>query len=352
MKLGSVFHTVSKRFTKQRMLLRAMIALLITIGIFAVVFMFIDPADVLDSLKKVSLWGILLGFLFYLLSTTFRAARFYFMYRSVSFHTFFSIVSIHTFLTNVLPARSGELAFPVLLKKVDGSPVVSSLALLFVARIMDLTAVFLLFFVALAFVFNSLDANLVTPMILIGLAFFVLLIGFIFILVWGKKTLEVCRKFLIFDWLRYNKVTDFVFDKLHLLVDGMAVVKKTHSFLIVLFLSICIWSANYMTTWAIVSSMGFDLEFWILIMGFTFSTLVSALPIHGLGSFGTLEGAWVLIFLSFGATKEMALATGLAFHIFLLLYLMIFCVFGVVHLMVLKKSDAHSQGDGEGGEYD
>lgn len=317
--------------------LRVTCAVFLTLLAFYVLLLFIDPGQVVAILSKVSMSAVLLGFLFYIGSTCFRAARFCVIHPKVSMHTFFSIVSVHTLFTNILPARTGELAFPVLLKHVDRSSFLSSLSMLFIVRIFDLVAVFVLFFAALTMTYSQLDARLHTPMLAVSFAFIAGLAVIVGVLVFGKRSLPVARRLLFFDGLKNSRITAWAFSKLEILLDSFQIIRKAHALWRIMFFSILIWLCNYITVFIIVRSMGLDLSVWILTLGLTFSVLFSSLPIHGIGFFGTLEGAWTLIFLSFGAAKEISFATGLGFHIFNIIYLVVLGILGMVHLVFLRS---------------
>jgi hypothetical protein len=47
----------------------------------------------------------------------------------------------------------------------------------------------------------------------------------------------------------------------------------------------------------------------------SFSVIANALPISGIGNWGTLEAGWAAGFLIVGLSKEKAIATGFGIHI-------------------------------------
>ncbi len=340
--------SILAKVRSQNFWLRVTGAAFLTLLTFYVLFLFINPAQVVAILSQVSMMAVLLGFVFYIGSTFFRAVRFHVVHSNVPTRTFFSVASIHTLLTNVFPARSGELTFPVLLKRIDGSSFISSISVLFVVRIFDLVAVFVIFFSALAMTYSRLDARLHVPMLAVSFAFIVGLAAIFSILVFGKRALTIARRMLLFDGLKNSRITAWVFGKLELLLDGFSIIRQSHALWRIMLFSIIIWLCNYMTVFVLVRSIGFDLSILVLTLGLTFSTLFSSLPIHGLGSFGTLEGAWTLIFLSFGATKEVALATGFGFHIFNITYLVVLGILGMIHIVFLPKQEKDRNAEKEG----
>lgn len=337
MNIKPVLDSILARARRPNFLLRVVSTAFLTLLIFYVLFLFIDIAEVVDIISRVSLTVIIIGFLFYVGSTLFRAVRFHVIHPRIPIRSFFSITSVHALFTNVMPAKTGELAFPVLLKRVDGSTFMSSLSMLFIVRIFDLVAVFMLFFVALAMTYSRLDARLHILMLIVSIVFVVGLAVIFSIFMFGKKALAVACRMLFFDGLKNNKGTAWVFSKLELLFDTFHVIRQPHALWRILLFSLLIWFCNYAAVIMIVHSMGLGFSMWVLALGFTFSMLFSTLPINGLGSFGTLEAAWTLIFLSFGAAKEISFATGFGFHIIITSYLILLGIFGMVHLVFLPK---------------
>jgi len=59
------------------------------------------------------------------------------------------------------------------------------------------------------------------------------------------------------------------------------------------------------------------------IMGNTFLELSSILPIYTVGGVGVVEGAWSLAFISLGISTQIAISTGITYHLLLLTYIAI-----------------------------
>jgi uncharacterized membrane protein YbhN (UPF0104 family) len=52
-----------------------------------------------------------------------------------------------------------------------------------------------------------------------------------------------------------------------------------------------------------------------MVFGSTVAVIGNALPISGIGNWGTLEAGWAVGFLMVGLSKEKAIATGFGIHI-------------------------------------
>jgi hypothetical protein len=57
------------------------------------------------------------------------------------------------------------------------------------------------------------------------------------------------------------------------------------------------------------------LSFWKTILGTTGAELTSALPVKGLGGFGTWESAWALTFRLMDFDPELAILSGIGVHL-------------------------------------
>lgn len=75
-----------------------------------------------------------------------------------------------------------------------------------------------------------------------------------------------------------------------------------------------------------MKGFGINLPFTKMLFGSTISVIVNALPISGIGNWGTMEAGWIAGFLLVGISKEKAIATALGVHlmIFILILLLSF----------------------------
>ena len=92
----------------------------------------------------------------------------------------------------------------------------------------------------------------------------------------------------------------------------------------------------YVLHYYFVIAIGYYLPLNILIIASTFSILSTVLPINGLGSFGTMEGVWVLILGYFAYSVNDSVLLSLSLHIILLLSS---SVLGLVSWIKLKQKE-------------
>jgi uncharacterized membrane protein len=72
----------------------------------------------------------------------------------------------------------------------------------------------------------------------------------------------------------------------------------------------------------------------------------TVIPLHGVGRFGTSELYWTSIFITLGASKEMAISSGLITHLILLVFTIALGIFALVmdrFSMVVEKSRINSE---------
>jgi uncharacterized membrane protein YbhN (UPF0104 family) len=67
--------------------------------------------------------------------------------------------------------------------------------------------------------------------------------------------------------------------------------------------------------YAFLRGFGIEISFLKVVFGSTIAIIANALPISGIGNWGTLEVGWAAGFLLVGLSKEKAIATGFGVHI-------------------------------------
>jgi uncharacterized membrane protein YbhN (UPF0104 family) len=79
--------------------------------------------------------------------------------------------------------------------------------------------------------------------------------------------------------------------------------------------SLASWVMIFWTFYAYMKGFGIEISFTKMILGSTVGVIANALPISGIGNWGTLEAGWAAGFLMVGLSKEKAIATGFGVHI-------------------------------------
>lgn len=305
------------------------IAILVTIFMILVLFSQVNIKDILYIIITIKPEYLIIGFLVYSLSYVFRAVRFYFLLnREVGVRDLFRIMCIHNLINSILPMRTGELSYIYLLKKHHDRSTEEGAATLIEARIFDMIAVSMLFFLSAA-----ISRQLPTP--IIGAMWAIaLLAAFLLAL------MVLMPKSNIFVGALRTAAVIMNLDKkplFYLLVEKMDNIAKIFAcmnwdkFFWCILISVGCWISSYSVMYILVAAMGIDFPFGTVLLASTFSLLTTILPIQGLGGFGTIEGGWTIGFMLFGISRELAISSGFSMHIIIILYYLILGAIGFVY---------------------
>ena len=252
---------------------------------------------------------LLLSLLFYLSTYVFRALRLSVMFPSISVAELSAVMGVHTFFNNVLPFRSGEASFPIILKKLFGIDVaISSVALLLV-RVLDVLSLSLLFSVS-AFIVATQKRELLLIPLLTSLT----LLGVLFI---GTKLLKKLKdKFFIVGNI-FSFIQGFI---------------SLSNLLLLFVFSLFTWLFKFFSFFFILKAGGVELSFFQTVFSSTFGELTSILPVHSVGGFGTYEAGLTGGFALLGIKTDQALTVAFYFHLVLLLMSVVLASLGWVFL--------------------
>ncbi|TCK04525.1 lysylphosphatidylglycerol synthase transmembrane domain-containing protein [Phorcysia thermohydrogeniphila] len=239
---------------------------------------------------------LILSLLFYTSTYIFRALRFSVMFPSIPVSELSAVMGVHTFFNNLLPFRSGEASFPIILKKLFGvDAAISSVALLLV-RVLDVLSLSLLFSIS-AFVVATQKTELLWIPLLISVA----LLGALFV---GAKLLKKLKdKF---------SVVGMVFSFLQGFVSPSNLLRLSA-------FSLLTWLFKFISFFFILKAGGVELSFFQTTFASTFGELTSILPVHSIGGFGTYEAGLTGGFALLGIKTDRALTVAFYFHLLLLL---------------------------------
>lgn len=111
-------------------------------------------------------------------------------------------------------------------------------------------------------------------------------------------------------------------------------IKARKTYLAVSITTLLSWGMIFLTFFAYMKGFGINLSLTQMVFGFTLSIIANALPISGIGNWGTMEVGWTAGFLWVGISKEKAIAAGLAVHIMIFILVLLL---SSICWMFLKK---------------
>jgi len=228
-----------------------------------------------------------------------RAARIYYYFRHACLNRFSLLMRVvlwHNFFNNLLPMRSGEATFPLLMQKYVSIPARDSIPALLWFRFLDL-----LFLVALSGIAFDLDR---TAPIFKGAGVFLALLAFV---------LALTARRWILNWLAHRPAGGFKL--LQRLIGGIPENRAilAHSVL----WTIVTWSVKLLAfSWLLMKFAGISWP--VALLGGIAGELSSVFPIHGVAGAGTYEAAVVAMLFTLGIQTTPAVQAAINLHLFVL----------------------------------
>jgi glycosyltransferase 2 family protein len=296
---------------------RLILSFLITAVITFVLLLQISLKDLYILLKTVDPGWATLGVVGYFLALFFRALRFKRLVYSkdIPLSDLVRNTVFYHFSLMVLPSKLGELSYPYLLNKISGRNMTEGLASLIASRVYDLFIILMIFlFVSIgfqSFLKNNLWVILFLVCFLIGLMFLTLF--YMSSLLKGLSNL--LEKISTRTQLRNAKSYLWVQRKMNEMAGDFYAIKTRKSYFAVSLTSFVSWGMIFWMFYAFLRGFGIEISFLKMAFGSTIAVIANALPISGIGNWGTLEAGWAAGFLMVGLSKEKAIATGFGVHI-------------------------------------
>lgn len=309
-------------------------AVLITVALLAILLSQVDLADVVTTLVSINPIYLVAGFFLYTCSYIFRALRFHVLLnREVGLRALFQIVCVHNMVNGILPARTGELSYIYLLKKITGRTTGEGIATLVVARVFDCIAISILFLSSLSIV-GDLPDFIRDCLLVVIFAMVVMIISLMGLLYSGRSFLRIMNPLFQVAVIKKLGISDFLLRKGEETVEALDSVAISKNFCMVLISSLLIWILNYVVAYVLILGMDIIISPQSVILGGTFILLTMILPIQGIGGFGTTEGIWTLVFVPLGMSLSSAVVSGFGYHIILIGYYFLLGVYGLLKLNI------------------
>lgn len=321
---------------------RIVLSILITVGIVLILLLQISLRDLYTLLTTIDPLWFAFGSIAYFFANLFRALRFKWLIHSGDFPVsdLFKITSFYHLSLMVLPSKLGELSYPYFLKRISGRNVTEGLASLVVSRLYD----FFIILLVLLFVSIGYQTSFkISPFLLVPLVILLILLILFALFHMGRilKWLSV----LLGRILTTSKSAGFVL-RIQKKMDEMAgdfnsILAQKNYFPIAL-TSLASWAMIFSTFYGYMKGFGIEISSTELIFGSTIAVIANALPISGIGNWGTLEAGWTAGFLMAGLSKEKAITTGFGVHILVFIVCAVISFFCWVSLKQKNPSPAAS----------
>ena len=296
---------------------RFLISILITVGIIFFLFTQISLKDLYTLLKSLDPFWVIMASIGYVLAFLFRGLRYKWLIhsRDIPLSDLFRISTLSNLSLMVLPSKLGELSYPYLLNKINGMSMTEGMASLIASRVYDF------FIILMIFLFASIGFQ---EFFQISLAFIILLSAFLISLTllvffYMSALLKLFSNFMgrVSQWVgsKNSRPFQWVQRKIHEISEDFYAIKARKTYISVTVTSLASWIMIFWIFYALMRGFGIEISFLKVVFGSTIAIIANALPISGIGNWGTLEAGWAAGFLLVGLSKEKAIATGFGVHI-------------------------------------
>lgn len=272
--------------------------------------------------------SVLVAVILLIATTILKAWRFaVLLSRAVSARALVPVVLLHNVFINFLPSRSGELAYPYLLKRRHGISVTQSLPSLVIGRVFDVLVILLLIAASLVLVPTSLGVvAALLPEIGLGIAG---LLGVFFLLTYRAEWLHrVLEGFFI----RRNlyKIVFFgpLLKRLMELLRAFTT-RHSHSQLAAIaVVTVVIWLLTFGFEFVLYRGLGLPVSYGQFVIAFLFPILTHIVPVQSFAAIGTYEATITGGFVLLGFSAPQVIPLTFTVHIIQLVMTLLFGAFG------------------------
>ncbi len=318
---------------------RLLLSIFITVGIILFLFTQISLKDLYTLLKGIDPFWAILGSIGYFLAILFRAIRFQWLIHSkdISLSELFGISVLYHLSLMVLPSKLGELSYPYLLNKFSRMTITEGMASLIASRVYDFFIVLMIFlfasigfqhFFQINFLFVVLLCIFLIGMTLLLFFYMTDLLRLFSNLMGGMSLRTGSKESKPFQWIQR---------KIHEVAEDFYAIKARKTYLSVTVTSLVSWIMIFWTFHALLRAFRTEVSFLSMVFGSTVAVIANALPISGIGNWGTLEAGWAAGFLMVGVPKEEAIATGFGVHIVIFMICAIMSFFSWATLTLRRQ---------------
>ena len=312
------------------------IGLFISLAVIAYVLVKLDWQAVYTSFRTIDLHWLIAAFGVYLFNYVLRTTRFRILISldEIPFLQLFGVTNLYGMYQNLLPAKSGELSFPILLKSRLNVPLPTSTATLITARFFDFATVALFLPPVLVTYWDQIH-----PWVRMGALLFV---GGVFLsgigLIWIIRNPARTKKIQPIN-TRSHPIVIRIWNAFVQLIESMRAIDQRRGYWRLWLLTIAIWFCVLTYFYFILLSLGESLSYLHIMVISIIMVPMTLLPIQGFANLGTHEIGWAAAFTLFGYSKEAALNIAVSSHIIWLFFVLLL---GALGLLLLRDKTGNN----------
>jgi uncharacterized protein (TIRG00374 family) len=308
-------------------LLGRLLGAVVAVGLLIAVISVANPSEVWRIVRATEPRTLGIAVVFSAVSVMMRGIRLQFLLERghLRFVRSTLIVAVAQAAALFAPLRTGELALPWLLSRTARRSLTSGISTLVAARTLDVATLGIWCGGVVLAVFGLgeplalvVSVLLVAPSLL--LARIVKAVDWLAVRTLAPRGASGRR------WARRIRRLRHEFEGL---------VRRPMRLVIAAGASVAMWGLHWAATWMLLASMGFRWPAGTVIVGAASAAIANLLPFNIIGNLGTLEAGWTAAFTALGVPLQTAAATGLAAHLWGLIFA---AIFGLVAWIALART--------------
>lgn len=311
----------------------------VVISLIVICFIFfkLDWAVVNDVLSSIQWIWLAAGFLIYIINFTVRAYRLHLVLQlgQVNILKLMGVTCLYGMYVYIMPSKLGELSYPLLLKRYLDVSIPKSASGLVAIRYFDFATIAQFIPIILLIYWDNLpDWFLYGCIIFLGI---VLVVGITLIRLSRVQQFPVLFT-KITTGARWAKVLDgFICD----LIINFRLIGQNCHYLRLWLVTILVWLLVYANFFMIVSSLGYELSYFQMIVVSILMIPMTLLPFQGFANLGSHEIGWVLAFSIFNYPASSSLSLAVSSHILILFFALMIGFIGILFLNIGLRSEIY-----------
>lgn len=247
------------------------------------------------------------------------------------------IAIFHNAANQVMPFRSGELAFPLLLKRYLGHQMSQSTASLLLIRFIEAMVLGGLVIIGLFFVLSDSTDNF-------GRIIFLLLFLLFMLVFWGWMPrllligYRVTRSVSGSGEEAWRKLVLRLGQALHAVSGELNKSKGFSVYLLILVLTVANWLVLIAVCWVVLLSVGVQVNYAEAMVGASVASVAQFIPLGSFGNIGPLEAGWTLGFVFVGVDAKQALSSGVVLHLVMIGYALLLAAIAMVSKIYMARN--------------
>jgi uncharacterized protein (TIRG00374 family) len=309
---------------------QTLLGLLFSLAVIGYVLVKLDWQAVVHTFTTLNWAWLVIAFGVYLINYVMRTRRFQILLNldRLPFYQLYGITNLYGMYLYLMPAKSGELSYPILLKNNLNVSLTTSTATLIAARYFDFATIALFLPPVLLFYWQQIPPWLqASGFVFSGL---VVLAGVAARWLLRRSSPNTRQQEGVEPPWRARLIGIF-----QGLITSLRAIDRRQSYWRLWLLTIGIWLSVQTNFYLIILSLGYQLSFFQVVLVSIIMVPMTLLPLQGFANLGTHEIGWVAAFTLFNQSQAVSLNVAVSSHIILLLFVLLLGAIG--YLLTWRK---------------